>query len=72
MSVKTFQQERIDSFDEIDNQLKMIRLLLVNAKNETVKYYQQNPDSYGVIVPTNMIEKMLTEVEEILIGEEND
>jgi len=69
MSVKTFQQERIVAFDEIDEQLKMIRLLLVNAKNETVKYYQQNPDSYGVVVPTNMIEKMLTEVEEILIRE---
>ena len=66
MSVKEFQQERIDAFDEIDEQLKMIRLLLVQAKNETVSYYQQNPDSYGVAVPTNMIKEMLTEIEEML------
>lgn len=72
MSVKEFQQERIDAFDKIDDQLKMIRLLLVDAKNKTVNYYQQNPNSFGVIIPTNMIEKMLTEIEEVLIGEEND
>lgn len=72
MSVKEFQQERIDAFDKIDDQLKMIRLLLVDAKNKTVNYYQQNPDSFGVMIPTSMIEKMLTEVEEVLIGEEND
>ena len=72
MSVKEFQQERIDAFDKIDDQLKMIRLLLVDAKNKTVNYYQQNPNSFGVMIPTNMIEKMLTEVEEVLIGEEND
>lgn len=66
MSVKEFQQERIVAFDEIDEQLKMIRLLLVNAKNETVKYYQQNPDSYGVTVPTGLIKGMLDEIEETL------
>jgi hypothetical protein len=44
----------------------MIRLLLVNAKNETVKYYQQNPDSYGVAVPTGLIKGMLDEIEETL------
>jgi len=66
MSVKEFQQERIAAFDKIDEQLKMIRLLLVNAKNETVKYYQQNPDSYGVAVPTGLIKGMLDEIEETL------
>ena len=66
MSVKEFQQERIAAFDEIDEQLKMIRLLLVDAKNETVKYYQQNPDSYGIVFPTDMIEYMLNEIEERL------
>lgn len=71
MSVKEFQQNRIAAFDEIDEQLKMIRLLLVNAKNETVKYYQQNPNSYGIAVPTSMIKGMLTEIEDLLQDERN-
>lgn len=66
MSVKEFQQERIDVFDEIDEQLKMIRLLLVQAKNETVKYYQQKPNSYGIILPTEWIKETLNEIEETL------
>jgi hypothetical protein len=70
MSVKEFQNTRIAAFDEIDEQLKMIRLLLVNAKNRTVNYYNQNLNSYGVEVPTCMIKGMLTEIEELL--HEND
>jgi hypothetical protein len=67
MSVKEFQQKRIDAFDEIDDQLKFIRLLLVKAKNETIDYYNQNPNSYGVDTPTCFIKGLLDDIEDLLM-----
>ena len=40
--------------------------MLSNAKNETVKYYNENPGSYGVVYSTDMISRLLDDITSML------
>ena len=66
---KTFQQKRIDAFDVIENELNDIYKMLSNAKNETSDYYNENPGSYGVVKPTDLILDYIKDIKDLLKGE---
>ena len=58
-----FQNKRIAVFDEVEDKINNILPMLSNAKNETAQYYNENPGSYKIIVPTDYILEILDEVE---------
>ena len=40
--------------------------MISNAKNETIKYYKNNPDSFKVVKATDLIVDYLTDIEKLL------
>ena len=68
-SKKTFQQKRIEAFDGVEKKLNNIYTMISNAKNETADYYKNNPDSYSVVKPTDLIVDYLEDIEKLLKGE---
>ena len=58
-----FQGKRIEAFKEIEQRLNRIYPLLDNAKDETAKYYNENPGSYAIVYSTDYIFELLDEVE---------
>jgi uncharacterized protein YfcZ (UPF0381/DUF406 family) len=58
-----FQGKRIAAFKEIEERLNRIYPLLSNAKDETAKYYNENPGSYAVVYSTDYIFELLDEIE---------
>ena len=68
-SVSDFQQERIMAFDLIEYQLNDIYKILSNAKNETANYYSENPTSYAVVKPTDLILDYIKDIKDLLKGE---
>lgn len=58
-----FQGKRIAAFKEIEERLNRIYPLLNNAKDETAKYYNENPGSYAVVYSTDYIFELLDEIE---------
>jgi len=69
-STQTYQQKRIAAFDEIEQQLNDIYKMLSNAKNETVQYYTDNPSSYAVVKPTDLVMDYIKDIKDLLQGEE--
>ena len=67
--VKSFQQERIAAFDVIEQQLNDIYKMLSNAKNETGDYYTENPSSFSVIKPTDLVLDYIKDIKDLLKGE---
>ena len=58
-----FQSKRIAAFKEIEERLNKIYPLLSNAKDETAKYYNENPGSYVIVYSTDYIFELLDEIE---------
>ncbi len=65
-SKKNFQLKRIEAFDGVEEKLNNIYTMISNAKNETIKYYKDNPDSFKVVKPTDLIMDYLTDIEKLL------
>jgi len=63
-----FQAKRIAAFKEVEERLNRIYPLLDNAKDETAKYYNENPGSYAVVYSTDYIFELLDEVEAKLLN----
>jgi hypothetical protein len=42
---------------------------LSNAKNETINYYNENPGSYNVIKPTDLVLDYIKDIKSLLIDE---
>ena len=61
-----FQEERINAFDALENRFDNIRKLLRLGKIETIKYYRENPDSYGVVKGTDLINDYFNDIETLL------
>ena len=57
-----FQQKRINVFNEIEDKINNILPMLSNAKNETAEFYNENPGSYAIVVPTDYILEILDEI----------
>ena len=64
--VSKFHQERVDAFDKIEARLVNIRKSLRQAKIETIKYYRENPSSFVVVKPTDLINDYLNDIEILL------
>jgi hypothetical protein len=67
---KSFQKERIAAFDVIEQELNDIYKMLSNAKNETSDYYKENPGSYAVVKPTDLVLDYIKDIKTLLKGEE--
>ena len=63
---KNFQAKRIEAFDGVEEKLNNIYTMISNAKNETIKYYKDNPDSFKVVKPTDLIEDYLEDIKKLL------
>jgi hypothetical protein len=68
-SSKDFQNGRIAAFDSIEQELNDIYKMLSNAKNETAEYYQENPGSYAVLKPTDLVLDYIKDIKDLLKGE---
>ena len=66
---KSYQDSRIKAFDSIEQELNDIYKMLSNAKNETSDYYNDNPSSYSVIKPTDLVLDYIKDIKNLLKGE---
>tara|TARA_R100000541_G_scaffold32007_1_gene40819 strand:+ start:454 stop:693 length:240 start_codon:yes stop_codon:yes gene_type:complete len=63
----SFQQERIDAFDKIEEELKSLVKPLRQAKIETIKYYRQDePKSFSVVYGTDLIKDYIKDIKTLL------
>jgi len=65
---KEYQNKRIAAFDVIEQEMNDIYKMLSNAKNETSDYYNDNPSSYSVIKPTDLILDYIKDIKDLLKG----
>ena len=63
---EVFQKGRINAFDEIENDLKSLIKPLRQAKLETIKTYREQPESFGVITPTDLISDYIKDIKTLL------
>jgi len=68
-SSSDFQKRRIAAFDQIESELNDIYKMLSNAKNETAQYYTDNPSSYAVVKPTDLVLDYINDIKDLLKGE---
>ena len=61
-----FQNQRIDAFKAIESRLNSLYPAIDRAKDETIAYYNENPGSYTVVTPTDLIMDYLNDIEELL------
>jgi len=61
-----FQNQRIEAFKAIEARLNSLYPAIDRAKDETIAYYKENPGSYSVVVPTDLIMDYLNDIEELL------
>ena len=66
---KDFQAKRVAAFDVIEQELNDIYKMLSNAKNETSDYYNDNPSSYNVVKPTDLVLDYIKDIKDLLKGE---
>ena len=66
---KEYQDKRIKAFDVIETEINNIYKMLSNAKNETSEYYTNNPGSYSVVKPTDLILDYIKDIKDLLKGE---
>jgi len=64
-----FQLKRVAAFDVIEQELNDIYKMLSNAKNETSEYYNDNPSSYTVVKPTDLVLDYIKDIKDLLKGE---
>jgi hypothetical protein len=50
-----FQEKRIAAFQEIEKRLNALYPQIDKAKDETIAYYQDKPEAYSVVYPTDLI-----------------
>ena len=61
-----FHEERIEAFDKLESRLVDIKKLIKLAKIETIKYYRDNPESFAVVIGTDMINDYFNDIETLL------
>ena len=61
-----FQNQRSEAFKAIEARLNSLYPAIDRAKDETIAYYKENPQSYSVVVPTDLIMEYLNDIEELL------
>ena len=68
--VKKFHEERIMAFDALEARLENIKKLLRQGKIETIKVYREQPDTFAVVKPTDLISDYINDIEILLKPEE--
>jgi hypothetical protein len=61
-----FQEARIDAFDDLEARLDNIKKDLRQAKIETIKVYREQPNTYAVVKPTDLIGDFIKDIETLL------
>ena len=61
-----FQEERVNVFNEIEDELQSLVKPLRQAKIETIKYYRENPNSYSVVTGTDLIKDFIKDIKTLL------
>jgi len=64
--VEQFQKGRIEAFDKLESELENIKKLLRQGKISTIKYYRENPGSFGVHIGTDLIGDYFKDIETLL------
>ena len=65
-TVEDFQEDRISSFSKLEDRLTSLKKLIRLAKIDTIKYYRENPDSYAVVIGTDLINDYFNDIETLL------
>jgi hypothetical protein len=61
-----FQEERINVFEGLEDRIDNIKKLLRQAKIETIKTYREQPDTFAIVKPTDLIGEFLKDIETLL------
>ena len=61
-----FQEKRIAAFLEIEKRLNALYPQIDKAKDETIAYYQDKPEAYSVVYPTDLILDYIKDIEQLL------
>ena len=61
-----FHEERIEAFDKLEARFENIKKSIKLAKIETIKYYRDNPESFAVVIGTDMINDYFKDIETLL------
>ena len=61
-----FHEERIEAFDKLETRFEDIKKSIKLAKIETIKYYRDNPESFAVVIGTDMINDYFKDIETLL------
>jgi hypothetical protein len=65
-SLSTFQQNRLKTFDKIEDTLNSLSPLIANAKQETTDYYAANPGTYEITYSADLILNYLQDIKKLL------
>ena len=71
-TVEDFQEDRISSFSKLEDRLTSLKKLIRLAKIDTIKYYRENPDSYAVVIGTDLINDYFNDIETLLQQNEDE
>ena len=61
-----FQEERIAAFKAIEARLNSLYPAIDRAKDETIAFYKEKPESFAVVKPTDLIMDYLNDIEKLL------
>jgi len=59
---RKFVKERIMAFDAIEDKLNQLVPMLQQAKNKTIDYYRNKPESYAVVYGTDLAQEYLNDL----------
>jgi len=60
------QEKRNAAFQEIEKRLNALYPKIDKAKDETIAYYQDKPESYSVVYATDLILDYLKDIDKLL------
>jgi hypothetical protein len=64
--IEKFHEGRIMAFDTLESRLIEIKKLIKLGKIETIKYYRENPNSYNVVLGTDILNDYFNDIETLL------
>jgi len=62
---REFVKSRITAFDALENKLNQLIPLMQQAKNQTIDYYRNKPESYGIVYGTDLAQEYLNDLIEL-------
>ena len=61
-----FHAERIEAGDKLEARFEEMKKSIKLGKIETIKYYRDNPDSFSVVIGTDMLNDYFNDIETLL------